>query len=96
MSCWRKTKNAAARRKREPPIASYNSTVASFYVENFGCRATQADGAAIERQLIDRGMDRTASANEAAVVVLNTCTVRDNAERRAYVVRAAPRRPLRS
>src|SRR5712664_1869586 len=27
----------------------------TFYIEQFGCRATQADAAAIERQLRDRG-----------------------------------------
>jgi threonylcarbamoyladenosine tRNA methylthiotransferase MtaB len=49
--------------------------VSSFYVENFGCRATQADGAAIERQLAEKGLVRSDNANEAQVVVLNTCTV---------------------
>lgn len=47
----------------------------SFYVENFGCRATQADGAAIERQLAGTGLLRAETAAEAEVVVLNTCTV---------------------
>ena len=50
------------------------------YVENFGCRATQADGAAIERQLLDRGLARAGSAGEAEVVVLNTCTVTASAD----------------
>ena len=49
--------------------------MASFYVQNFGCRATQADGAAIERQFAERGFDRAASASQAQIVVLNTCTV---------------------
>ena len=49
--------------------------VGSFYVENFGCRATQADGAAIERQLAERGLSPAGTAAEAEVVVLNTCTV---------------------
>ncbi len=44
-------------------------------MENFGCRATQADGAAIERDLACRGMSRAESGTEASVVVLNTCTV---------------------
>ena len=30
-----------------------------FFVRNFGCRATQADGAAIEAQLADRGLAAT-------------------------------------
>jgi threonylcarbamoyladenosine tRNA methylthiotransferase MtaB len=63
--------------------------VSSFYVENFGCRATQADGAAIERQLADQGMSRAATAAEAEVVVLNTCTVTSSADQDA---RAAIRR----
>jgi threonylcarbamoyladenosine tRNA methylthiotransferase MtaB len=49
--------------------------VSSFYVENFGCRATQADGAAIEQQLRAQGLQRAAEAGAAHVVVLNTCTV---------------------
>ncbi len=44
-------------------------------MQNFGCRATQADGAAIERQLCDRGLERAVDATTAEVVVLNTCTV---------------------
>ncbi|HEX6503979.1 MAG TPA: MiaB/RimO family radical SAM methylthiotransferase [Terriglobales bacterium] len=49
--------------------------VARFYVQNFGCRATQADGAAIERQFRDRGLPRAATLDEADIVILNTCTV---------------------
>src|SRR5271167_4723177 len=57
--------------------------VATYHVENFGCRATQADGAAIERQLLDRGMKRAGAAVEAEVVVLNTCTVTASADQDA-------------
>ncbi len=49
--------------------------VPSFYVENFGCRATQADGAALERQLLEQGLARAGGSGAADVVVLNTCTV---------------------
>jgi threonylcarbamoyladenosine tRNA methylthiotransferase MtaB len=49
--------------------------VPSFFVESFGCRATQADGAAIERDLLARGMHRAAESSAASIVVLNTCTV---------------------
>ena len=37
--------------------------MATYHVENFGCRATQADGAAIERQLLDRGLQRAGAAS---------------------------------
>ena len=54
-----------------------------FYLENFGCRATQADGAALERQLLDEGLLRAESPVEAQVVVLNTCTVTSSADQDA-------------
>ncbi len=60
-----------------------------FYLENFGCRATQADGAAIERELLQTGWQRAVHAAEAEVVVLNTCTVTAAADQDA---RAAVRR----
>jgi threonylcarbamoyladenosine tRNA methylthiotransferase MtaB len=66
--------------------------MASFYVENFGCRATQADGAAVERQFRERGLVRAERPSEAEVVVLNTCTVTASADRDA---RAAIRRVRR-
>ena len=60
-----------------------------YYIENFGCRAAQADGSAVERQLADLGMRRVSEAVEAEVVVLNTCTVTSAADHDA---RAAIRR----
>jgi threonylcarbamoyladenosine tRNA methylthiotransferase MtaB len=63
--------------------------VASFYVENFGCRATQADGAAIERQFREHGLRRASEPRTANLVVLNTCAVTTAAEQDA---RAAIRR----
>ncbi len=44
-------------------------------MQSFGCRATQADGAALERQLATFGLPQAHSALEADLVVLNTCTV---------------------
>jgi threonylcarbamoyladenosine tRNA methylthiotransferase MtaB len=46
-----------------------------YYLENFGCRATQADGASLERQLQVRGLRRCESPAHADIVILNTCTV---------------------
>jgi threonylcarbamoyladenosine tRNA methylthiotransferase MtaB len=64
-------------------LRCYYSMVSSFYVQNFGCRATQADGAAIERQLEDQGLERAAAAATAEIVVLNTCTVTASADQDA-------------
>ncbi len=55
----------------------------TFHVEQFGCRATQADGAAIERQLRERGCVAAAKTASADFVVLNTCTVTAAADAQA-------------
>jgi threonylcarbamoyladenosine tRNA methylthiotransferase MtaB len=63
--------------------------VSAYFLENFGCRATQADGAAIEQQLLQRGLSRASTPANAAVAILNTCTVTAAADADA---RAAIRR----
>ena len=51
-----------------------------FYVKTFGCRASQADGAALESALSAKGLAQTGAASEADLVVLNTCTVTATAD----------------
>ena len=72
-----------------PASSGYYRSVATFYVENFGCRATQADGAAIEHQFRERGLEPAGTSSQAQIVVLNTCTVTASADQDA---RAAIRR----
>jgi threonylcarbamoyladenosine tRNA methylthiotransferase MtaB len=55
----------------------------TFYIEQFGCRATQADAAAIERQLRDRGFAAVSESACADVVIVNTCTVTAAADAQA-------------
>src|SRR5580704_8217144 len=55
----------------------------TFYIEQFGCRATQADGAAIERQLRERGFTVSPDSANADVIVVNTCTVTAAADSQA-------------
>jgi threonylcarbamoyladenosine tRNA methylthiotransferase MtaB len=57
--------------------------MATFYIEQFGCRATQADGAAIERQLLERGCTPAFDARVADFVIVNTCTVTSAADAQA-------------
>jgi threonylcarbamoyladenosine tRNA methylthiotransferase MtaB len=54
----------------------------TFFIEQFGCRATQADGAALEHQLLRRGYTPCAR-NAADIVVVNTCTVTAAADAQA-------------
>src|SRR5579862_8158004 len=55
----------------------------TFHIEQFGCRATQADGAAIESQLRAMGCSAAPDSASADVVVLNTCTVTAAADSQA-------------
>ena len=51
-----------------------------FHIQNFGCRATQADGAALESALVRRGLEPAEGASDAELVILNTCTVTSSAD----------------
>ncbi len=51
-----------------------------FFVQNFGCRASQADGAAIEGLLRERGLDAALDAAAGDLVIVNTCTVTSAAD----------------
>ena len=55
----------------------------TFFVENFGCRATQADGAAVAADLRSRGLGESDERSAADLVVVNTCTVTTEADRDA-------------
>ena len=49
--------------------------VPSFHLQSFGCRASQADGSAIESALLRAGLNPSANLSQAELVVLNSCTV---------------------
>ena len=73
----------------------YHDRVSTYHVQNFGCRATQADGAALERQFAARGL-ASASVDHANLVILNTCTVTNSADQdaRAAIRRVRKQNPL--
>jgi threonylcarbamoyladenosine tRNA methylthiotransferase MtaB len=54
--------------------------VGKYFVQNFGCRATQADGAALESLLAAKGLEASDTRATAELVVLNTCTVTSEAD----------------
>lgn len=52
----------------------------TFFIQNFGCRATQADGAALETALERSGLETVRERGQADLVILNTCTVTASAD----------------
>src|SRR5260370_25263576 len=58
--------------------------MAQIYIETHGCQMNEADSQDIGRRAISAGFTLAERPEAASVLILNTCTVRDNAERRAY------------
>ncbi len=54
----------------------------SFYIHTFGCQMNQADSAIITAILMDGGFRVAGSQEDADIVILNTCAVRENAVER--------------
>jgi threonylcarbamoyladenosine tRNA methylthiotransferase MtaB len=55
----------------------------TFYIENFGCRATDADATTLRQAMIAGGMSVLEQPTAADLVVLNTCTVTASADSQA-------------
>jgi threonylcarbamoyladenosine tRNA methylthiotransferase MtaB len=55
----------------------------TFHIVNFGCRATQSDGAAIEQAFLKNQLGKTDQWQNSDVVVINTCTVTHSADTEA-------------
>ena len=67
----------------------------TFHITNFGCRASQSEGASIHQELLESQATEAASAYEAEVVIVNSCTVTAEADRdvRQTIRRIAARNP---
>ncbi|HEY1806962.1 MAG TPA: MiaB/RimO family radical SAM methylthiotransferase [Acidobacteriaceae bacterium] len=57
--------------------------MAEYHVENFGCRASRADGEAIAANLRHNGLAPATAPDSAHVVIVNTCSVTAEADRQA-------------
>ena len=55
-----------------------------FYVETFGCQMNERDSETISALLSDHDMVPVDSPNEADVIILNTCAVRESAESKVW------------
>ena len=67
----------------------------TFHIANFGCRASQSEGASIQEELLHEDAIESESANDAHVVIVNSCTVTEEADRqvRQMIRRVASRNP---
>jgi tRNA-2-methylthio-N6-dimethylallyladenosine synthase len=64
--------------------ASASGSGRKVYVETYGCQMNASDSEIVLGVLAADGYARTDSPDEADVVLLNTCAIRDNAERKIH------------
>lgn len=53
-----------------------------LYIESYGCQMNYSDSEIVTSILFENGFDTTDSADQADLVLLNTCAIRDNAEQK--------------
>lgn len=54
------------------------------YIETYGCQMNVADSEIVSSIMMSEGFDITDTADNADVILLNTCSIRDNAEKKIF------------
>ncbi|MBR6443878.1 MAG: tRNA (N6-isopentenyl adenosine(37)-C2)-methylthiotransferase MiaB [Firmicutes bacterium] len=55
-----------------------------YFIQTFGCQMNEHDSEIIAGMLCEKGMEEAASPDEAQVIIFNTCSVRENADKRFF------------
>ena len=64
-------------------LAVVNGSDLKCFVQTFGCQQNEADSERIAGMAVAMGYTITADPNEADLIVVNTCAVREHAEKKA-------------
>jgi tRNA-2-methylthio-N6-dimethylallyladenosine synthase len=62
--------------------SSINPTAKKLYLESYGCAMNFSDSEVVASILVNQGFVTTRNEAEADVILINTCSIRDNAEQR--------------
>ena len=63
---------------------TYQHLSNTYYIETYGCQMNIADSEVVTAILSNIGYRKAESLNEADLILINTCSVRDNAEQRVW------------
>lgn len=55
-----------------------------FYIETYGCQMNQNDSEVVAAVMQQEGFEYTATLEQADIILINTCAIRDNAEQRIW------------
>jgi tRNA-2-methylthio-N6-dimethylallyladenosine synthase len=75
---------ASRLRRWAPPTPNLGGVTKRYLVRTFGCQMNEHDSERIAGLLESDGLERTESVEDADVVVLNTCCIRENADNKLY------------
>lgn len=67
-------------RQGEPLIIESSGTGKKLYLESYGCQMNFSDSEIVASILVKDGYETTTNAEEADLILLNTCSIRDKAE----------------
>ncbi len=56
----------------------------TFYIQTFGCQMNERDSETLAGFLIEMGYEESPVRNKADVIIINTCSVRENADKRFF------------
>ena len=56
----------------------------TFHITTFGCQMNEHDSEVIDGLLTERGFSSVKERKDASIVIINTCSVRDNADKRFF------------
>ena len=62
------------------PLAPATSSMKKFYIESYGCAMNFADSEVVASILMDKGFGATRDFEQADLIFLNTCSIREKAE----------------
>lgn len=68
------------------PVSKFNriSNDKKVYIETYGCQMNYSDTEIVLSVLSDFGYNETSDINDTDVILLNTCSIRENAENKVY------------
>lgn len=76
--------NSDSNAKQNQKARQYHDKPKSYHVKSFGCQMNVYDGERISEMFKDSGMSEAASKEEADIVILNTCHIREKAAEKVY------------
>jgi len=70
--------------RRLSPLNYMQQMLKDVYIETYGCQMNVADSEVVMSILADNGFKLTHNIDEAGLILINTCSIRENAEQRIW------------